>query len=769
MRHIFISYSRKDEKQVTRFAEGLQKQNFEIWQDIAGKRSGIPYSVKWFEVIEEAVFTACGAIIFESEAWIHSIQCQREFQLIRETALPFLCIPMDRLLLEEASVIREAECWCREQTVSKENNYCSWMRSGAYRVYKKLPIETYFPKGKHIFRNCLWLKECNQLSKQKNFQGAWVENLKSFLCRAKHKLLWDIMGRFFIWAFLFISYLWASTVWEFFQMIRVFNKTVFIEAICVSEIQRIGEYDPIQAIQEIEEYDAEIEAYTQDVKEDGDRFFFLKDQGDVLAGSVSRNYYSQNRVLADFVSRNYPIDFYESIADCPIVLSNINKVQTSSRYTISLSENTSQVFIYDNSQDTTCQLLLSAVPKVYCFNDARDELVIAAANKVYVYDLLGGVRPRLLSYNFENICELHMHENKIYATTENSHVIVWDNPLLERKIHRQNIASGEIVQLADGQFMAVYIDNGCLVKNMDNKEETYPLPFEGVVDQENISVSPDCTYVAVSYKPEGSSSDWIGLIELANGSLKQTYDTKCDIAGYIFSENGNSLIIACYDKNSIAYINLKTGEMQESIAQTYSNPYSIISYESRILVCDTSGTLTVYDSDLELMGDYRRIGYQAPQKQLAVSQKYDCLLTAGRGGNVAAGSCRTSLSSNKQEIFVPIYGESMESTTSVTVTKDGDYAAYGNADGSIYVWDLGVMEQVWNNHQVPEAIINLSFSNDSNMLYALGSSGNIYKMDITDIILKCVPAEPKSIWQMQMGEADEIRKNMYNLRLFFNK
>ena len=58
MDHIFISYSRKDEEQVNAFVERLRGFGFEVWQDVSGKRSGIPYSVKWFEVIEEAIYTA---------------------------------------------------------------------------------------------------------------------------------------------------------------------------------------------------------------------------------------------------------------------------------------------------------------------------------------------------------------------------------------------------------------------------------------------------------------------------------------------------------------------------------------------------------------------------------------------------------------------------------------------------------------------------------------------------------------------------------------
>lgn len=189
-----------------------------------------------------------------------------------------------------------------------------------------------------------------------------------------------------------------------------------------------------------------------------------------------------------------------------------------------MSEDTAQAFIFDHERDTTRQLLLSAVPETYCLSNNGQELVIAAENEVYVYDLLGEAPPRPLAYNFETICGLALHADKIYATTESGHVIVWDHPFLKRMLHRQSLASGELIPLDNGQAMAVYTDDGCLIKNVDNREEIYPLPFERI-DPDNLAVSADHVLAAVSYRPAESGSDWIGLVDLASGTLTQTYDT----------------------------------------------------------------------------------------------------------------------------------------------------------------------------------------------------------------------------------------------------
>lgn len=745
MDHIFISYARKDEGPVNQLVDGLRESGFEIWQDVSGKRSGIPYSVKWFEVIEEAIFTAAGAIVFNTEAWNRSIPCQKEFQLIQDADIPFLSISLDRLSSEGQTVIYDAARWCREQIFSEENGYCKWMRAGAYRISKNLPIESYFPMGKHPVRNWQWIMMCYDLSTQKNFHGPWVKNLYRFLAKAKQKFVIDITVRIFLGIFFLSMLIWILSVRDALQMTKDTNYMLSTESAVMNETWRVGTYDPVWAIR------------------------MLGQCGTVIAGydkSISSDFYvMSNRMLADFVSRNYPIAFYETVTECPESISGMLENKTSSQYTVTISTDTAQVFIYDKEQDITRQLLLAAVPETYCFDESGNKLVLAAANKVYLYDLYGEAHPSLLTYNFEDIKELFMYKNKVYAITEKEHVIVWDNPLQERKITGSHISSGCMTELADGRIAAVYINDGSLTVNIDNEEKKYPLLLEGAIDEGNIAISPDHAYAAVSYKPNNSKNDRIGIVALSNGELQKTYDTESNITGFIFSQDNTSIITTCYNENGIERIKLETGEIQKSYGETYSNPYSIIEYQGQFLVCDIVGMLTTYDDTLKQVGGYRAVGCAAPQKQLAISSKYDCLLTAGRGGNVPSSNQRTWLSEENQALFLPVDNEPMVATTSVAVTNTGDYAAFGNAGGSIYLWDIGSMEQVWNSHNIPEAVINMLFSNDASALYALGSSGTVYEIDVDGILSECLPANSRSIWLRNMKKAEEIKNNMYGLGL----
>lgn len=62
-----------------------------------------------------------------------------------------------------------------------------------------------------------------------------------------------------------------------------------------------------------------------------------------------------------------------------------------------------------------------------------------------------------------------------------------------------------------------------------------------------------------------------------------------------------------------------------------------------------------------------------------------------------------------------------------------------------------------------------SFFSDLETLFALGSSGIIYEMDLTGVLTECVPTDPESIWRMHTQKADEIIQNMYDIGLFWNK
>lgn len=766
MNHIFISYSRRDQGEVTAFVEELRKLGFEVWQDITGGRSGIPYSVKWFEAIEEAVLTAACAIIFRTDAWENSAPCRKEYGLIQDARISYIYVDMEKLQTIRQEIVREVVEWCRVQIKEKDNGCCQWMLSGAYRLYKGVPLDSCYLKGGSFFRNWNWLRRCYKISAQKEFQGAWVSSLELFLKQAKKKVFFRAGYRLFVVICVLVALTFGLAYLEATAMIKILNTTAAAEADMENSARWIGNYDPVLAMVNMVEYGMSAENGIKELRND-EIDYRIKAHTKLMADAVSQGFYtSQAGLLADLVSRNYPIAFYETKLDCPIDIFVMPEEKTSSRYAVTLSEKTAQIFIFDKEKGITRQLLLDAVPADYCLKEEENLLLVAAKNKVYLYDLYGEADPVLLSYNFEDISRLFLFDNKIYALTETEHVLVWNNPLQERKISDgEKLLLGKLAQSKNGQIKAVYIKNDFLILNEDNQETIYQIPFKGTINETEIAVSSDCEYVAVAYRPESSENDVIGVVDLSNGMLVSEYDTECSVEGFVFSEDGSSLLVTCYDKNAIERINLESGEIEESAGKTLERPYTILEYENRFFVSDIGGILTTFDSNLNQVGDYRALGFPVPIKQLVVSSSHDSLLTAGRGGNVIGGSYVTQIFTDKQTVLLPAEGVSVTSNTALAVTDDGEYVAYGNPDGSIYLWDIGTMSQVWNITGIPESIISMVFSKDATILYVLGDSGTVYPMNIEDVMSEIIPGDEKSVWHMLTDRVVVIAQEMCDFGL----
>lgn len=753
MKHIFISYARKDQERIAGFIEDLRSSGIGIWQDV----SGIPYSARWLEAIEEAIFTACGAIIVKTEAWEQSMPCAKEYQMIRDTKLPFIYLDIEGISQNGGNVPDAVVQWCGQQISAKDNGYRTWMLAGALCLYRGYPVKRYFPFTWrfHMIRNYRWVKKCERIAKTANFNGSWVESLYHFLSRVKRRILLRIIGASCAVLCLAILFVIGPSALQAALSLQDEQSVMTEESALVSMTQREGVSDPVLAMWEIERYGVSAEET-------------YKNNSNGSLEDSFRYYYSvPNGILAELVSRNYPVTFYESVSECPVDIRNMGINKKNKRFAVERSENTAQVFIYDQKCGTVNQLLLAAVPDQYCFSKDGRCLLISAENKVYIYDLYGNADPVMLSYNFEKVGTLCLYDGQIYIITEGGHVLVWDNPLYERENTDRTIASGELVRQKDG-VMAAYVDGNSLVINKDKEEKMIPLPFQGVIDRENIDISPDGIRAAIAYTPDSGGYDRIGVINMSNGNLERVYNTECDVAGFVFSEDGRSIVAACRDRSSVERIDLSDGTIQMSEGKTLSEPNILIEYDKKFLVCDSGGMLTVFDSDLNKLGDHRVVGLDLPLKQLAVSEKHDCLVTAGRGGNLTGCNFLTRISSREQTLFTHPEGETMISPVSVAVTADGEYAAFGNPNGAIYIYDLSAVCQVWDVKGITEPVIDMLFSKDAACLYALGRSGTVYSVDMKGVFDKITPQNSKGIWKMLTERSKEIQQKMQDLRLCQN-
>ena len=135
MNHLFVSYSRKDEALVTAVVQLLRSEGFDVWQDISGKTSGIPYSTKWFAAIEEALYTSAGAVTFESEAWSKSNPCKQERALIDNLSIPLFKVDFEGDADEATPETLAAQIakWARTDVYSsEENDLRTWILSSVH-------------------------------------------------------------------------------------------------------------------------------------------------------------------------------------------------------------------------------------------------------------------------------------------------------------------------------------------------------------------------------------------------------------------------------------------------------------------------------------------------------------------------------------------------------------------------------------------------------------------------------------------------------------
>lgn len=91
---VFISYSRKDRGFVTRLFESLEVQGRAAWVDW----ESIPYSVDWWQEIQDGIDSANNVICVISPAWLTSEMCHKEFAYASERGkriIPIIRIDSD--------------------------------------------------------------------------------------------------------------------------------------------------------------------------------------------------------------------------------------------------------------------------------------------------------------------------------------------------------------------------------------------------------------------------------------------------------------------------------------------------------------------------------------------------------------------------------------------------------------------------------------------------------------------------------------------------
>ena len=491
MEHLFISYSRRDEKYVSAVAESLRSRGIEVWQDISGKASGIPYSTKWFEVIQEALFSSAGAVIFTSEQWEKSDPCKKEFELIRALDIPYKMVSVpdaeagcsaaeECLSAEEAnrSVTGDAGLsaeeaadmiaeWSAQEVYGNAANMDRvWMLSMIWNQrtkYGALAGIPYFRKRKDSKEFLERLERCRAISEEKGFperlekcrvivtddaeqesseqerseqerseQGR-SEQERSGQQQAQKIEKSDEVERF-------LKKARRRTITGLIMRPLIVAVIVLLIAGSVAvnwgySVQRDRSRQHLQALTIMEQIRVLMNS-------DEKQALAAMGREDLEFGEYVTLLYE---VYAQILSREFPAEVLAADTDEAKNISSIPEQKSADGYTVELSDTSGVARVYTEVKEDGSRrmLALSVSDKPQDWASQDGYLALAAGKNAYVHDLQHGNAAVMLygcDGEIEKIC--FDEEGRICAATDSGKVCIWENP-----IRRVICSADEVPQL----------------------------------------------------------------------------------------------------------------------------------------------------------------------------------------------------------------------------------------------------------------------------------------------------------------------------------
>ena len=729
--HIFISYQRKSEEQVTRLAGKLREAGLKVWQDLSGKDTGIPYSVKWWEVIRGALHSALGALIIKTIPWEESKPCSNEMALILENRVPAKVVEEPELYEDNLdALVEQIVQWYRTELMTEENQNRAYLFTQAYRMEQD-------PRIAHLLPGKIGIGEARSryrwytgLQKYLKSSGILRENpedgsrMAVFLKKAKRKILREQIIR------LLVVLIGVAGLVLLISAIRMLPNLLRNTAesdyrgkltAAIDLIRDTGEYDPVSAMT------------------------LLTTDPAAKNLDVSRSFYFMQHTMVELLSRKYPLDFY------PPGSAEATAVQAlgTQDYPAVFDPVSGDLTVRIGEKETS--LLQDCAPGAVCYVPERNELLVASDRRIRAYDLDAPVYAIPLEYNFEEIVRLAADEDRIFGITKSGSVICWNQPIPVKTIRRK---LDEGVLLPGGA--AVYAENGDLILQRENRETMIPVQIEcnGVT-----AVSAD-GQLAAAAGIDRTGRQCVILFRPDSGEMT----TACEMPGAVtsMSFSGSQLYaVTLYTLTRIDTANGRTDTVQAE--GTY---YMTAPYRDGIIVGRTDGMAAAFGSDLRRLGNWTEItAGSVAVKQLAASETYGTAFAACRGGNTIAGCKRINLENGAIHRLALQAEEGMTSNTSVAVSENGEFVAYGFPNGRITVWSTDVLNLLYESRVAAEPLIALRFGGDG--IYALGASGTVYRAEFDGLVRKVEQETYMDYWNAYAEKAAGIHRRMYELGLTY--
>jgi len=569
---VFVSYSRANREVVSNVVRVLRLLNMELWLDTLGKSHGIPYSTKWFNVIEDALYRASGAIVFISSAWEMSKPCQAEFKLICQNHIPFIKIDLS---IEQSinDIAKQINKWNGEVIKTKKNSIRTELFTNVKNYQKDKGTFGNIPTYSKLKQFLLYASE-EYKDNSKSEDVSQIHEYLRITYRKKHKRNLLRLGGLLIAAILFI--LIQADIGAFLMLKNAENKYLSASsgAIQITEVMHVNPY------------------YTMDSL--------------IKKTSVGNQVEFMN--IANLMVLNnlhLPIDYIKNgnmDAGKYLKIAQTSSDHEMSDYSFLVSRTTGMVMLSDSTHQVSKQIVVDGIIDAYCWNESGEAVAFAVAEKAYVYDIASSnCYPVILDGNFEDIGSIGWDGNRIFAITTFGNIIIWQNPVL-RPTNNRDITKGKMFYDAGGNLCAVYISDDNLIFSRLQNEETIPLGVKGKIDESFIAVSHVGTQVAVTYTPTNQTNDRILIVDLDTKRVTADYSLNCVSMDFVFSKDDISILVACFDFKGVAKLDLTDGQVafSQSVKEQY---YSIALWKDEYILSTIYGVLILYDENLNVLGN----------------------------------------------------------------------------------------------------------------------------------------------------------------------
>ncbi len=702
MNHLFVSYSRKDEAAVRRVVSALKEKGYPIWQDTSGPASGIPFSTKWFDIIEEAIYSASGAFIFDSENWRASVPCQDEYKLLQKTGNTETLMVIDTAEIDKRfeEILQEAEDFIKR--IRKDPGYScrTQVFSAAYAM--KNGADPYQLVERHNgirsgFRYMLLIITMFfQRDDLKDYDPAFFPYIDRYLKFAMGTAVRRFLG-------LILGLVLAGTIGVYALSAR--NE---LHQGGFRQRSSLNDYSAIRSMQDLRYKDT---VSAVDVFNDTHAFVTIMD--------------TVNSIVANAVQlQNTELPAIVSLEENPACL-RVSTDGSSADFQVSFSAAAGSLYL-ENLQDHTRRSINTPSPVTcYAWNHDGAYLAYACGNKVFILCPSAGTPPMRLSESIYPLDTLGFYEiegkEMIGGTVQDSLAVIYDIPFENSVISSFEVSAGT---LAGTSADAAVISDGSLYINRNNTMVQIDSIFPEKAQLQEMALYRD-VYLAFTYTC--SNEAHLQIYDLRQETAVHDIAVPKQMKSIVFSDDGSFLF--GYSENALSVISCADGTVKST--ETDTPVLAICPYGEGAAVY-TGTEVRLIDRNLK---SKRKNSYVAEQSLsgsdfVMISSGKDIYIASGSGSRYISFD-HISLEEKKYETIIFDAYQDYAGITAVSASKDGQYVLFGYADGSVRIFQDHGQYMIYEDRPISEKMMDLQYDPDTGNLLILSASGRIFRNHIS--------------------------------------